>query len=81
VERLVFPRALRDELPVELVSRSRALDDDDYYSKTLEGARELALKRVSFSRVKDQLLQAFARLDKCSLADFRSSPYASELCR
>ncbi len=62
VERLVFPELCGTNLPVESVFEvaRKLLDDDDYYSKTLEGARELALKRVSFSRVKDQLLEAFA---------------------
>jgi len=61
VDRLAFPGLCGMSVPVESAVKlaERLLDDHNYYVETLEKARELALKRVSFSRVKDQLLAEF----------------------
>jgi hypothetical protein len=60
VEKLAFPGLCG--LPAESAVKvaERLLADDNYYAETLEKSRELALKRLSFSRVKDQLLSEFA---------------------
>jgi hypothetical protein len=62
VDKLAFPGLCGMSLPVESAVKvaQRLLADDNYYAQTLEKSRELALERLSFSRVKDQLLSEFA---------------------
>ena len=62
VDRLAFPGLCGMSLPVELAVKvaERLLTDDNYYTETFEKTRELALKRLSFSKVKDQLLSELA---------------------
>jgi hypothetical protein len=58
VDRLAFPDlcgvSLNGEPAVKLAER--LLSDDDYYADSIEKSRELALERLSFSRVRHQLL-------------------------
>jgi hypothetical protein len=58
VDRLAFPGLCGMGLPAEsaISAAERLLADDIYYAETLEKSRELALMRLSFSRVRDQLL-------------------------
>jgi hypothetical protein len=58
VDRLAFPGLCGVSLTVESAVKAaeRLLSDNNYYAETLEKSRELALKRLSFSRVKNQLL-------------------------
>jgi hypothetical protein len=62
VDKLAFPGLCGTSLPIESAVKvaERLLADDNYYAETLEKSRELALKRLSFSKVKGQLLSEFA---------------------
>ena len=58
VDKLAFPGLCGIGLPAEsaISAAERLLADDIYYAETLEKSRELALMRLSFSRVREQLL-------------------------
>jgi hypothetical protein len=62
VDKLAFPGLCGMSLPAESAVKvaERLLADDNYYAETLEKSRELALKRLSFSKVKSQLLSELA---------------------
>ena len=62
VDKLAFPGLCGMGLPAEsaISAAERLLADDIYYAETLEKSRELALMRLSFSRVRDQLLSELA---------------------
>ncbi len=62
VDTLAFPSLCGMSMPVESAIKvaERLLADDNYYAETVEESRELALKRLSFSKVKDQLLSELA---------------------
>lgn len=58
VDKLAFPGLCGRNLSAEAVLQAaeRLLADDNYYAETVEKSRELALERLSFSKVRDQLL-------------------------
>ena len=62
VDKLAFPGlcgvGLSDESAISVAER--LLADDNYYAETIEKSRELALMRLSFSRVRGQLLSGLA---------------------
>lgn len=62
IDRLVFPDLCGPSLPVEpaIEVAERLLNDNEYYAGTIERTRQLALKRISFSSVKELLLTEFA---------------------
>jgi hypothetical protein len=63
IDRLAFPELCGAKLPVAqaIEAVQKLVEDDEYYAHTLENARELALKSISFSKVKERLLAEFAR--------------------
>jgi hypothetical protein len=63
IDRLAFPDLCGAYLPVAqaIEAVQKLLEDDEYYAHTLENARELALKSMSFSKVKERLLAEFSR--------------------
>ncbi|HET7238062.1 MAG TPA: hypothetical protein VFI76_03485 [Terrimicrobiaceae bacterium] len=63
IDRLTFPDLSGASLSVgsAIQAAERLLGDSDYYAATLDRARDRALRWISFSRVKEQLLAAFER--------------------
>jgi hypothetical protein len=62
IDRLVFPELCGRSLTVESAvdEAKRLLEDDEYYTATLTRARELALEKVSFAKVRQQLSAQFS---------------------
>ena len=62
IDRLVFPELCGTILTVEAAvnAAKRLLLDDEYYGRTLSRAREIALDKVSFAKVKERLLTEFS---------------------
>jgi hypothetical protein len=62
IDRLVFPELSATSLTVESAVdvAKRLLTDDEYYAATLTRARELALEKVSFAKVRQQLSAQFS---------------------
>jgi hypothetical protein len=62
IDRLVFPELCGMTLTVESVvnAAKRLLRDDEYYIETLSRAREMALNKVSFAKVKERLRTQFS---------------------
>jgi hypothetical protein len=63
IERLVFPELCGMKLSVESAVRvaAKLLQDDEYYVETLQRSRDLGLEKVSFTKVKEQLVAQFTR--------------------
>jgi hypothetical protein len=61
IDRLVFPDLCGTNLPADsaILAAEKLLDDSDYYAAVVARARELALRWISFSRVKEQLPEEF----------------------
>jgi hypothetical protein len=59
IDRLAFPTTL--SVGPAIQAAERLLDDADYYAGTIDSARDLALRWISFSRVREQLVAAFER--------------------
>ena len=62
IERLVFPELCGTNLTVESaveVAR-RLLRDDKYYAETLRRAQQLGVEKISFAKVREQLLAQFS---------------------
>jgi hypothetical protein len=62
IDRLVFPELCGTSLTVQSAVNvaKRLLEDDQYYTASLARARELALEKISFAKVKEQLLAQFS---------------------
>ena len=62
IDRLVFPELCGTSLSVQsAVNVAKGLlEDDPYYTATLSRARELALEKVSFAKVREQLFAQFS---------------------
>ena len=62
IERLVFPELCGPGLTVQsaIDVAKRLLEDDQYYTATLAHARQLAVEKVSFTKVKESLLAQFS---------------------
>jgi hypothetical protein len=62
IDRLVFPELCGTSLTVQSAVNvaKRLLQDDQYYTGSLARARELALEKISFAKVKEQLLAQFS---------------------
>lgn len=62
VDQLAFPGLCGLSLAVEsaVSAAEKLIADDKYYAEILENSRVLALKNLSFSRVRDRLLAEFA---------------------
>ena len=62
IDWLVFPELCGRSLAVESAVNvaKRLLDDDEYYVATLVRARQLAQEKISFAKVKEQLLAQFS---------------------
>ena len=58
VDKLAFPGLCGTNLPADaaLQAAEKLLVEDNYYAETVEKSRELARERLSFSKVRDQLL-------------------------
>jgi hypothetical protein len=62
IDRIAFPALCGMSLSVKSILKAaeELLADDNYYLKTIQQSRDLALQDLSFSRVRDQLLSQFA---------------------
>jgi hypothetical protein len=62
IDRLVFPELCGASLAVQpaVDAAMRLLEDDQYYTATLACTRQLALEKVSFGKVREQLLAQFS---------------------
>ena len=75
IDRLVFPELCGPGLTVQsaIDVAKRLLEDDQYYTATLAHARELAVEKVSFTKVREQLVGPVFALDLSLIAQ-RQNP-------